>query len=49
MILEKFGKKKYQIWSFNQVEKPITDFNSGLKKKANYASVLHPRGLLLDK
>jgi len=33
VILEKFGKKKYQIWSFNQVEKPITDFNSGLKRK----------------
>ena len=33
MILEKFGKKKYQIWSFNQVEKLITDFNSGLKRK----------------
>ena len=33
VILEKFGKNKYQIWSFNQVEKPITDFNSGLKRK----------------
>ena len=33
MILEKFRKKKYQIWSFNEVEIPITDFNSGLKRK----------------
>ena len=33
MILEKFWKKKYQIWSFNEVEIPITDFNSGLKRK----------------
>ena len=38
MILEKFGKKKYQIWSFNQVEKPITDFNSGLKRKDELCS-----------
>jgi len=33
VILEKFRKKKYQIWSFNEVEIPITDFNSGLKRK----------------
>ena len=33
MILEKFRKKKYQIWSFSEVEIPITDFKSGLKRK----------------
>ena len=33
MILEKIRKKKYKIWSFNEVEIPITDFNSGLKRK----------------
>ena len=26
-------KKKYQIWSFNEVEIPITDVKSGLKRK----------------
>jgi hypothetical protein len=32
MILEKNGKKKHNIWSSYEREKPNTTFNSGLKR-----------------
>jgi hypothetical protein len=33
MILEKIGKKKHQIWSSYEREKPNATFNSGLKRE----------------
>ena len=41
MNLEKFRKKKHQIWSSYEEEILVTNFNSGLKRENEAVSVLH--------